>query len=148
MADTAFEDGRSEMRAVFFRAWRNFRKGRPLAGIDKIAAEVALHHPEYHSVLENPESFQDRDYLPDFGETNPFLHMGLHIAIAEQLTTNRPAGIIDLYQALRERSDDTHRVEHQMMDCLAEVLWRAQRDGCEPSEHGYLACLRRQVDSK
>ena len=119
-----------------------------LAGIEKIAVEVALRHPEYHSVLENPQSFQDRDYLPDFGETNPFLHMGLHIAIEEQITTDRPPGLIDIYQALRERFDDSHMVEHQMMDCLAEALWQAQRHGGQPSEEDYLACLRRQADSE
>ncbi len=144
----SFGGGRGEMRQVFFRAWRAFRQEHPLAGIEKIAVEVALRHPEYHSVLENPQSFQDRDYLPDLGETNPFLHMGLHIAIEEQITSNRPPGVIDIYQALRERFDDSHMVEHQMMDCLAEALWRAQRDGCEPSEEDYLACLRRQADSE
>ena len=135
------------MREVFFRAWRSFRQEKPLAGIEKIAVDVALRHPEYHSVLDNPQSFQDRDYLPDLGETNPFLHMGLHIAIEEQITTNRPPGIVDIYQALRERSDDPHMIEHQMMDCLAEALWHAQRHGHEPSEDSYLACLRRHAGS-
>jgi hypothetical protein len=144
----SFGDERGEMRAVFFRAWRNFRQKHPLTGIEKIAVEVALRHPEYHSVLENPQSFQDRDYLPDLGETNPFLHMGLHIAIEEQITTNRPPGVLSIYQALRERFDDSHMVEHQMMDCLAEALWRAQRDGHEPSEKNYLACLQRQAGSE
>ncbi len=142
----SFGGGRGEMRQVFFRAWHAFRQEHPLAGIEKIAVEVALRHPEYHSVLENPQSFQDRDYLPDFGETNPFLHMGLHIAIEEQITSNRPPGVIDIYQALRERFDDSHMVEHQMMDCLAETLWQAQRHGGQPSEEDYLACLRRQAD--
>ena len=71
--------------------------------------------------------------------------MGLHIAVEEQITTNRPSGVIDIYQALRKRFHDSHMVKHQMMDCLAEALWQAQRDGCEPSEDGYLACLRRQA---
>lgn len=144
----SFGGGRGEMREVFFRAWCAFRQEHPLTGIEKIAVEVALRHPEYHSVLENPQSFQDRDYLPDFGEPNPFLHMGLHIAIEEQITTNRPPGVIDIYQALRERFDDSHMVEHQMMDCLAEALWQAQRHGGQPSEKDYLACLRRQADSE
>ncbi len=144
----SFGGGRGEMREVFFRAWCAFRQEHPLTGIEKIAVEIALRHPEYHSVLENPQSFQDRDYLPDFGETNPFLHMGLHIAIEEQITTDRPPGVIDIYQALRERFDDSHMVEHQMMDCLAEALWQAQRHGGQPSEKDYLACLRRQADSE
>lgn len=144
----SFRGGRDEMREVFFRAWRNFRQEHPLTGIEKIAVEVASRHPEYHSVLENPQSFQDRDYLPDVGEINPFLHMGLHIAIQEQIASNRPPGVLGIYQALCERSDDSHRVEHQMMDCLAEALWHAQRHGGQPSEEEYLACLRRQAGSE
>lgn len=144
----SFRGERGEMREVFFRAWRHFRQEHSLTGIEKIAVDVALRHPEYHSVLENPQSFQDRDYLPDFGETNPFLHMGLHIAIQEQIATNRPPGVVGIYQTLRERSDDSHMVEHQMMDCLAEALWQAQRHGGQPSEEGYLACLRRQAGSE
>ena len=144
----SFGGERGEMREVFFRAWRNFRRKHPLTGIEKIAVEVALRHPEYHPVLENPQSFKDRDYLPDFGETNPFLHMGLHIAIEEQITTNRPPGVSAIYQALSKRFDDAHVVEHQMMDCLTEALWQAQRHGGQPSEKDYLACLRRQVGSE
>lgn len=143
-----FGGGRGEMREVFFRAWRNFHQKHPLTGIEKIAVEVALRHPEYHSVLENPQSFQHRDYSPDLGETNPFLHMGLHIAIEEQISTDRPPGVLAIYQALRERFDDSHIVEHQMMDCLAEALWQAQRHGGQPSEKHYLACLRRRAGSE
>ena len=76
------------------------------------------------------------------GQTNPFLHMGMHLAIREQLATNRPAGITETFGLLMARVQDAHAVEHRMMECLGEALWQAQRSGQEPDEARYLACLR------
>ncbi len=136
---------RKQMRDVFFRAWRNFREKRPLEGIEGIVVEIALRHPEYQDILENPQAHEHEDYDPETGQSNPFLHMALHIAIHEQLSTNRPAGILHVHQALLARLADSHVVEHRMMDCLAESLWRAQREGKEAAERDYLACLKRQT---
>lgn len=133
------------MREVFFRAWRNFRDNCPLAGIEKVIVDVALRHPEYQAILENPDTYQEQDYRPEMHETNPFLHMGLHLAIHEQLTTDRPPGVLAVYKALLTRHNDPHAVEHHMMDCLAEALWRTQHEGAQPSEDDYLACLKRQA---
>lgn len=133
------------MREVFFRAWRNFREKRQLQGIERVIVDIALRHPEYQAILENPDAYQEQDYGPEVGQTNPFLHMGLHVAIHEQLTTNRPPGVLDVYQAMLARFNDPHGVEHRMMDCLAESLWRSQRKGNEPSESEYLDCLKRQT---
>ena len=83
-----------------------------------------------------------REYLPEMGQSNPFLHMGMHIAIQEQLGSNRPAGILDVYQQLCQRTGDSHAVEHAMMECLGETLWEAQRAGRDPDERLYLQRLR------
>lgn len=141
-----FGTERKHLRDVFFRAWHKFRENHPLEGIEQIVVEIALRHPEYHQMLENREAYEERDYLPEAGRTNPFLHMGLHIAIHEQLTTDRPSGVLAFYQALLARLNDPHVVEHRMMDCLAESLWQAQRHGREPSEDDYLRCLAQQAD--
>lgn len=133
------------MREVFFRAWRNFREERPLEEIEKVIVDIALRHPEYHPILENPDAYQEQDYSPEMDQPNPFLHMGLHIAIYEQLTTNRPAGVLDVYQSLLTRLHDPHAAEHRMMDCLAETLWHTRREAGEPSERDYLDCLRRHA---
>jgi hypothetical protein len=76
------------------------------------------------------------------GETNPFLHMGMHLAIQEQLGGQRPEGILEVYQQLCRRMTG-HAAEHQMMECLGETLWEAQRNGVEPDERVYLERLRR-----
>ncbi len=132
---------RQHMREVFFRAWRNYREQRSLEEMERVIVNIALRHPEYHDVLDNPSRHEDRDYLPESGQTNPFLHMALHIAVHEQLSTARPTGIREAYQALLKRFDDTHTAEHQMMECLAQTLWQAQRQHEASSEADYLACL-------
>lgn len=111
--------------------------------LEQVVADIVARHPEYHGVLENEEASLQRDYSPEQGETNPFLHMAMHIAIHEQLSTARPAGITDIYQSLTIQFGDQHAAEHQMMECLGEMIWQAQRDNRLPSEEDYLACLRR-----
>ena len=111
--------------------------------LEQVVADIVARHPEYHVVLEDEAASLQRDYSPGQGETNPFLHMAMHIAIHEQLSTARPAGITDIYQSLTIQFGDQHAAEHQMMECLGEMIWQAQRDNRLPSEEDYLACLRR-----
>ncbi len=134
---------RTQTREVFFRAWRAHRAGQPLAGVEQLIVQVALRHPEYHALLDRPEHARDRDYALESGQTNPFLHLGLHIAIEEQLSLDQPRGIRGYYQKLLQQLPDEHAVQHRMMECLGEMLWRAQRDATAPEESDYLACLRR-----
>lgn len=136
-------DNRESLRAIFFRAWQRHRQGQPLEGIEHLVVDVALRHPEYHAVLENPASYSDRDYLPEMGETNPFLHMAMHISIEEQLALDEPAGARSHYQRLLKRLPDEHAVQHQMMECLGEMLWQAARNAGAPQESVYLDCLAR-----
>jgi hypothetical protein len=138
-----YGNDRERMREVYCQAWARHRQGKPLQPLHARIVDVARQHPEYHRLLEDPEQSLHRDYPPELGETNPFLHMAMHLAIREQVETDRPPGIRGLYAALLRESGDSHRLEHGFMDCLAEALWQAQRDGGEPDEHRYLACLRK-----
>ncbi|MBI5462704.1 MAG: DUF1841 family protein [Gammaproteobacteria bacterium] len=140
-----FSQNRDQLRQFYCEVWRKHGAGLALEPLEGHIRDVILLHPEYHALLERPEQAVGRDYLPEFGETNPFLHMGLHLAIHEQLGTDRPAGIRALAQQLRLRYPDAHTLEHRMMDCLAEMLWRSQRDATAPNEADYLNCLRRHV---
>ena len=134
---------RGQTREVFFRAWRAHREGRPLEGVERLIVQVALRHPEYHTVLEKSETTRERDYSPESGESNPFLHLGLHIAIEEQLSIDQPPGIRARYQELLRRYPDEHAVQPRMMECLGEMLWQAGRQNSAPQESLYLDCLRR-----
>ena len=133
-----FDPSRDEVRETFFAAWRKYRAGQPLAGIEALALEVILLHPEYHDALASPDRSRDKDY---FDESNPFLHMSLHVALEEQLSIDQPHGIAQRFQALVSRFQDRHEALHQALECLAETVWRAQRDGAPPDARAYLDCL-------
>jgi len=132
---------RDATREVFFGAWRAYRAGEPLEGIKKLVVRIALEHPEYQSMLDDAAANADRDYTPEMGQTNPFLHMGMHIAIEEQLALDQPRGVRARYAALCARLGDAHAVQHLIMECLGEMLWQAQQSDATPNEQRYLECL-------
>jgi hypothetical protein len=137
-----FAPTRDQARQFLFETWRKYQAREPLQGLETVALEVLLLHPEYHGMLHEPERFVARDYLPEDGQTNPFLHLGLHIAIEEQLAIDQPPGIRAEFERLLARRGDRHDALHAVLDCLGEVLWRAQRDGVAPDGEAYLECLR------
>ncbi len=138
-----FGSDRAAMREVFFRAWHGYRKNRTLDGIESVIVDVALRHPEYHAVLDATDNAPPRDFHAALGETNPFMHMGLHIAIAEQLSIDQPPGVRRCYQKLSARLSDPHTAEHAMMNCLEEMLWQSQQSQQPPDQAAYLKCLER-----
>jgi uncharacterized protein DUF1841 len=133
-----FNPSRDEVRETFFTAWRKYRAGRPLVGIEALALEVVLLHPEYHDALDHPERSRDRDYVD---ESNPFLHMSLHVALEEQLSIDQPPGIVQRFGNLVRRFHDRHEALHQALECLAETVWQAQRRQAAPDAAAYLECL-------
>jgi len=139
-----FNPSREQVRQFFFDAWRKYRDEQPLEGLERIALEVMLAHPEYHAALEDPERFLARDYVPEDGQANPFLHMSLHVAIEEQLAIDQPPGIRTAFERILARRGDRHDALHAALECLGEIVWRAQRDRAVPDGEAYLECLRRQ----
>jgi hypothetical protein len=133
---------RSQARKFFFSAWAHYRAGSPLSDLERIAVEIIVLHPEYHALLEDRERHAGRDYAPEDGATNPFLHLGLHLGIAEQLATDRPHGIRAEFERLVRKHNDRHSALHDVLECLGEALWQAQRSGNPPDTEAYLACLR------
>lgn len=138
-----FGNDRNSIRQYYLDVWHKAQNNQPLEPLEKIIAGIIGQHPEYQHVLSDSDKALGREYLPEMGETNPFMHMGLHIAIHEQLGANRPAGIRELYGRIIKRSGDPHTAEHQMMECLAEMMWQAQRAGREPDEKEYLRKLKK-----
>ena len=136
-----FGNDRNQLRRAYASAWQKFQQGLPMEPLEQQIAQVIKEHPEYHKQLQQIES----DFIPEMGQTNPFLHMGMHLAIREQLATNRPAGILDCYQALTRKLKSAHDAEHEMMECLAEALWQAQRNQVPPDEIAYLQCLQQRA---
>ena len=132
-----FTPTRDQARQLFFDTWVKYQRQEMLMGIEQIVLEVILQHPEYHDMLENAEVYRDKDFLPEMGDTNPFLHMGMHVAIKEQLSINQPIGICDRYSSLLQQTEDEHETLHKIMECLAEMLWQSQRNKSAPDATVY-----------
>ena len=141
-----FSQDRSELRQVFLDCWKTKQDGRPLDALQQMIVSVIEQHPEYHRLLETQDSL-DRDYHAAQGETNPFLHMSMHIALIEQITTDRPAGIRQVHQRLTEALGSAHDAEHRMMQCLSEAIWQAQRNNQPPDESAYFTCLKKLIEN-
>jgi hypothetical protein len=133
---------REGLRAFYIESWRKRRARLPADPLEHQVADVIEMHPEYHALLEQPGDALHRDWTPEDGETNPFLHMGLHLGLGEQVATNRPDGIAALHGRLVARFG-RHEAEHRMAECLAEALWDAQRNNRLPDEVKYMEALRR-----
>ena len=136
-----FGSDRDELRQMYVDAWRKCCAGEVLSPLEAQIAQVIEDHPEYQPAM--TAETRDDSFMPEGGKTNPFLHMGLHLALREQVATNRPAGITDLFERLRAKSGDSHAAEHQVIDCLAEALWTAQNNNTAPDEQTYLESLKR-----
>ena len=136
-----FGQDRGELRKMYVDAWRKKLDGEPLSPLEAQIADVVAEHPEYHEMLAGGDL--EREYTPEGGQTNPFLHMGLHLGLREQVATDRPHGIAGIFRSLAARLGDPHDAEHRMIDCLAETLWEAQSHNSAPDEQRYLERLRR-----
>jgi hypothetical protein len=139
-----FNPTRDQAREFLFGLWAKHRAGAALTGLESLALSVVLEHPEYHAVLADRERYLDREWKPEGGETNPFLHLAMHLAIEEQVSIDQPPGIRGAVQAL-ERRLGPHEARHEVMDCLAEVVWQAQRHGIAFDNASYLDCLGRKA---
>ena len=139
-----FTPSRDEARRFLVDAWSKHRAKQPLSGLEHVAAGLIALHPEYHPVVENPERFVDRDWKPEAGAANPFLHLSLHLAVAEQIAIDQPPGIRTQFERLRAARGDEHAALHAVLECLGEVMWSAQRHGTPPDAALYIACLERQ----
>ena len=140
-----FGNNRTELRRVFTEAWRKHCSNEATTPLEGLISGIVAQHPEYHRLIENPDAALDRDFLPEGGVTNPFLHLGMHISLQEQMATDRPSGISVLYQRLAAAIGDAHEAEHQLMECLGRMLWEAQSAGTMPDEQAYLECVQRLI---
>jgi Domain of unknown function (DUF1841) len=142
-----FNPTRDQVRQFFFDTWVKFNANQMLTDIEAIAMQVIQMHPEYHAVLNAPERYKGQAYFPEMGETNPFLHMSLHISVLEQVAINQPIGIRSAYQALKLKHGNESDAQHDLMDCLAETVWQAQRESAPPNAEAYIACIQAKASS-
>lgn len=140
-----FNPTREQVRDFFFETWQKYRAGEPLAGLEGVALDIALLHPEYHAILDQSERYRDQEYFPEQGESNPFLHMSLHMALEEQISIDQPRGITARLEKLTHFTGDRHAALHEAIECLAEMVWRAQKDAAPPDAEAYLENLDKRI---
>ena len=139
-----FGNDRNQLRKAYNDAWLRFQQGLPLQPLEQQLVTVIQEHPEYHKQISNLLM----EFSPESGQTNPFLHMGMHLALREQVSTNRPTGITMCFKSLIKIAGSPHEAEHQMMECLGEALWSAQQNSTAPDEQAYLSCLKKLSQKK
>ncbi len=137
-----FNPSREEARRFFFLVWRKNQEKTLMTPMESLAWQVISHHPEYHDLLARPEDFLEREWFPEQGETNPFLHLGLHLAVEEQISIDQPPGIRVAYDQLCHALRDEHAARHRVLECLAETLWSSQRNGTPLDGARYLQLIR------
>jgi len=140
-----FNPSREEVRRFFGATWQKHLDKQVLTPLEAVATDWMLEHPEYHDLLASGSAALEQEYTPERGETNPFLHLSMHLSIAEQASIDQPAGIRAAMDALTRRLDSAHAAHHQVMECLGEMLWEAQRSGLPPDGERYIDCVRRRA---
>lgn len=136
-----FPQDRKKLRQMYADAWRKRQSAEVLSPLEAQIAQVVEDHPEYQPALRDEGT--GNSFTPAESKTNPFLHMGLHLALRDQLAMDRPPGISAIYQELISKYSNHHETEHRMLDCLAETLWEAQNQNSPPDEQKYLERLRK-----
>jgi hypothetical protein len=146
--DSALPGGytREQLRQSYVDAWRKYLARSPLTSLESLITGVIALHPEYHSVVADPANALRHESAAGDPRENPFLHMGLHIAVREQVAINRPPGIRELHRTLAAHLGEAHGADHALMEALAETLWEAQRSGCPPDESRYLDLARLSLE--
>ena len=139
-----FNPTKDEVRRFFCDTWRKTHASEVLTPLEAIARDWMLQHPEYESALSDPEAAQHADYDIEKGQSNPFLHLSMHLSIAEQIAINQPSGIREALQQLAARLGE-HDAHHAIMECLGQMLWTSQRNGTPPDGVAYVECVRQRA---
>jgi hypothetical protein len=138
-----FNPSKEEVRQFFCEAWAKQQRSGILTPMESIAARWMVEHPEYQGILSDLESAKGAEYTPEKGQTNPFLHLSMHMSITEQVQIDQPPGIREASKQLSIKLDSEHEAQHKIMECLGQVLWNAQRDGTPPDMAAYVEAIKK-----
>ena len=140
-----FQPSQHDVRRFFCAAYARRREGLPLEPMQALAARWIDEHPEYHADLADEAAALAASYTVDDGRTNPFLHLAMHLTIDEQCTIDQPHGIRQAVELLAARRGSLHAAQHEVMECLGEMIWTSQRSGLPPDGHAYLDAVRQRA---
>jgi hypothetical protein len=144
-----FNPSRDDVRRFFCATRRKQTEGAVLTSLEAVALRWIAVHPEYHGLLDDEARALAEEFAVESGQANPFLHLSMHLALAEQLSIDQPPGIVAAFRRLAARAGDEHAAAHEAMECLGEIVWSTQRGGLvadtEAIGAAYLDCLQRRA---
>jgi len=140
-----FQPSQHDVRRFFCETWRKQREGLPLTPMEAMAADWISEHPEYHADLADVDAALAASYTVEEGKSNPFLHLAMHLSIAEQCGIDQPTGIRQAVQLLAAKRNALHQAHHEVMECLGEMIWASQRSGLPPDGHAYIDAVRQRA---
>ena len=138
-----FNPSQADVRRFFCQTFAKHQAKSILTPLENIAARWLVEHPEYHTDLSNEAAALTRQYPPEGGKSNPFLHLSMHLSISEQVQANIPAGLKPAYGNALARIGDPHATHHAVMEVLGKVLWDAQRSKLAPDMDAFVDGVRR-----
>ena len=142
---TMFQPSQTDVRRFFCATYGRVRAGAPLEPMQAVAADWIAEHPEYHAALADEAAALAAVYTVEEGRTNPFLHLSMHLSIAEQVAINQPTGIRQAVALLAARRNSLHAAHHEVMEALGEMVWTSQRSGLPPDGLAYLESVRQRA---
>lgn len=140
-----FAPSQNDVRRFFCETRRKQRDGTPLTPMETLAGDWIALHPEYHAELADLEAALAAVYAVEAGRTNPFLHLSMHLSISEQVAIDQPRGIKQAFELLAAKRGSAHEAQHEVMECLGEMIWTSQRSGLPPDGLAYLECVRKRA---
>jgi hypothetical protein len=143
-----FTPNQSDVRKFFCDVYDKHQKAMPLNSMEAVAVDWVTEHPEYFKELSDLPQALAADYSIEAGRSNPFLHLSMHLTIAEQISIDQPRGIKPVFESLRVRLGSAHLAHHHIMECLGRMVWESQRSGLPPDGQAYLDCVRRSAHVK
>ncbi len=140
-----FAPSQNDVRRFFCETRRKQREALPLKPMEAIAADWIGAHPEYLDALDDVDAALAAVYEVEGGRSNPFLHLSMHLSISEQIAIDQPRGIKQAFALLATALGSAHAAQHEVMECLGEMIWASQRSGLPPDGEHYLECVRRRA---
>ena len=83
---------REQLRLAYSQAWAKHVARSPLSTLEAQIADVIALHPEYQPVVADADTAVAFEQSAAGTSDNPFLHMGLHLAVREQVVQSHRDG--------------------------------------------------------
>lgn len=140
-----FTPSQHDVRRFFCETFRKFQAHEILTPLEAIASDWITQHSEYDAVLGDLDTALAANYSVGEGKSNPFLHLSMHLSIAEQIAVDQPRGIRAIFDAMTTKYSSQHEAHHEIMESLGEMIWNSQRNGLPPDGEAYIESLRKRI---